>query len=509
MANLHKFTVTNKVANQIEVAGDLYERGESIYLPEHQANHYSQSSYITDGFLEYDGEVEVGETDMTPEFMDLYNAKFNFDKNILPAAPIKLASGLVKAVDPFGLPGADSAGGFKASRRLYIDKIGVKYTAGNSVASAGVRTPWHLVTAGDCTPVTPSVLTGFDLTAGTYTAATNGSIAAAAPITWAANDMLIVGYSEKFASVVCDMTAANTANTTITVWYWTASGWKEFLDENDFATTEDYTMETSGRTLSRAAAGDKARIVWWSKPTDWIAGGPNGSGINSSTYCVGIKFSGALTNLAGCSVYPVLDRPIADIKLGSANFGTENYYTYKAGVWSYGFDINGWGAAGDAIYISTDNMWDSLYIDMSANVNAVATGLAFAYWNGVEWLSMSVTDGTAAVPGTPFAQDGWLTITSPLHPSDWKKCLGTTINSNLSGTRELYWFRITRVSGGTTSANTAITSVENQVLATRVWHYFDVQGEGFVDDGENINVICMLEDADVDGVEIMAIASDV
>ncbi len=509
MANLHKFIVSNKVTGNIEVAGSLYTAGDEIYLPEHQANHYSKSSYLINGLLEYVGEVEVSDTVMTEEFMTLYDAKLGPKKNILPVMAIKLATNLVKAVDPFAVVGADSAGGFIASRRMYLDKIGVKYMVGTSVAGAAVRPPWFLVTAGTPSLVSPSVLTAYDYSAGIYTAATNGSIAAAAPITWAANDMLIVGYTEKFASVMFDMGTASSASTTVRAFYWTASGWKEFLDEDGNATLFDYTAEVAGKTLSRVApSGDKTRMVWWVKPDDWITGGPIGSGISNSDYCVGIQVSGALTALATCSVYPVTDRPLTHVNLGSYDYGVEHVYTYKSSTWSYGFDINGWGSAGDVIVLSTENKWTSLFIDMSANVNDVATGLAYAYWNGVEWVSLTCTDGTAAPAGTPFAQDGWITITSPI-PTDWKKCVGTDIDPNLAGVGELYWFRISRSSGGPTKAATAATSVENHVIAANVWHYFNIKDDGFVDAGEPINFICAFEEGTVDKIEIMAIGSDI
>lgn len=508
MANLHKFVVTDKVAGYIEVAGDLYVTGDIIYLPEHQVNHYQKSSYIINGLLEYAGEVEPADTSMTEEFMTLYDAKFAPNKNILPIFAIKLATGLAKAVDPFGVPAADSAGSFTPSRRLYVSKIGIKYLAGNSVAGAGVRPPWYLVTAGSCLPITPSVLTAYDYTAGTYTAATNGSIAAAAPIPWAANDMLIVGYTDKFSSVVWSIGTVSNQSTSVTAFYWTASGWKEFLDENGIATLVDFTEETAGRTLTSATANDKTRMVWWTQPTDWIAGGPNGAGISTSDYCVALKFSGALTNLADTSVYTVLDRPLTYFKLGSYYQGTEHFYTYKAATWSYGFDIDGWGAAGDAVYIATDNKWTSLYVDMSANVNVVSTTVVFEYWNGAEWIAMTVTDGTDTGGNTPFAQDGWLTITSPI-PVDWEPALGSDINSNITATGNYFWFRIRRTAGGTTSAGTAINLVENQVLSPNVWQYYNIIDEGLVEAGEPIHMICMLEDADMDGVEVMAIAADI
>ena len=521
MANLHKFIVTDKVSGYIDIAGDLREAGDVVFLPEHQANYFSKSSYLINGLVEYAGEAEVEDVishygaaalpyaAMSEELMSLYDAKFAPNKNIFPVLPIKLATGLAANVDPFAIQGADSAGQYTASRRLYVSKIGVRYTTGTAVAGAEVRTPWHLVTAGTPTLGSPSTLSSYDDTAGTYTAATNGAIAAAAPIAWAANDILIVGYTEKFSSAMFDMTVPSNQANAITAYYWTASGWKEFLDENGSATVTDYTAETAGRTLSRAAAGDKARIVWWTQPTDWITGGPNGSGASSSDYCVGIKFSGALTNLANCSVYPVLDRPIADVKLGSANFSIGDVWSYKAAAYINSFDIDGWGAAGDALYIGFEEKFDSLYIDMSANVNAAATAIGYAYWNGAAWVAMTCTDGTAAVPGTPFAQDGWITITTPRSPSDWAKCSGTDIDSNLSTTDKLYWFRINRTGGGTTTAATAVTDAEFYVPAVNTWHYFDVKNDGFVDDGERINFICMLENANVDVVEIMAIASDI
>jgi hypothetical protein len=418
---------------------------------------------------------------------------------------IKLSTSLVKAVDPVGVQSADCAGSFIATRRMYVNKVGVKY----GVITSGEYAPWFLVTSGDTTLVTPSVLKAYNYDVGTYTTCTNGSIAAATPITWAASDKLIIGYSEKFSSVQFDMSAGSNQTATATAYYWTTAGWKQFLDVNDIATLVDYTAETSGQTLSRAAAGDKARMVWWTQPTDWVPGGPEGSGAGYTDYCVGIQFSGVLTTLAGCSVYPVIDRPLANIKLGTSIFGTEHYYTYKGTTWTNTIDLDGWGAVTDAIYISVDHKFDGLYVDMTGgSVNAAATTLAFAYWNGVNWVSMTCADGTAAVPGTPFAQDGWITITSPKNPSDWVKVTASAVNSNLYGAGTQYWFRITATALGPLSAGTAIDALEANQPATNNWLWYDIKDEGFVDAGDPIKITVMLDEANIDVVDFAVIATD-
>jgi len=505
MANLHKFIVTNKVAGLISVDGGTYSAGEILYMPEHQVDYFLKSSYLINGLLEYAGEVEPGDTSMTAEFMTLYDAKLAPKKNILPTSMIKLSTSLVKAINPLGVAGADVAGGFTAGRRMYVNKVGVKY----GTITSGERAPWFLATAGDVNLVTPTVLKAYDYTAGTYTACTNGSIAAATPITWAANDKLIVGYSEKFSSAQFDMTTPCNTTTTATVYYWTADGWKEFLDLNGLDTTVDYTEVSEGMTLSSPITNAKTRIVWWTQPTDWISDGPPGSGASPTDYCIGISFSGSLAPLIGCSVYPVLDRPLVGMKLGTDNFGVEHTWSYKGAVWSYGFDIDGWGAAGDALYIGVDHKFDGLYVDMSSDVNAASTTIAFAYWNGVNWVSMTCTDNTDTGGNTPFAQDGWITITSPKNPSDWVKVTASTINSNMAGAGTQYWFRITRTAGGTTSVNTAIDALEANQPATNNWLWYDVNDEGLVEPGDPIKVTVMLAEADIDVVDFVAVASDI
>jgi hypothetical protein len=504
MANLHKFVVTDKVAGLISVDGGTYSAGEIIYMPEHQVDYFLKSSYLINGLLEYAGEVEPGDTSMTAEFMTLYDAKLAAKKNILPTSMIKLSTSLVKNVNPLGVAGADVAGGFVAGRRMYVNKVGVKY----GVVTSGERAPWFLATAGDVTLVTPTVLRAYDYTAGTYTACTNGSISFTSPITWAVNDMLVIGYSEKFSSAQFDMTDQSHISTTATAYYWTVDGWKEFLDLNGFDTTVDYTEVSEGITLSSPITNAKTRIVWWTQPTDWLSGGPNFSEASPTDYCIGIKFSGGLANLTGCSVYPVLDRPLVGMKLGTDNFGVEHTFTYKGAVWSYGFDIDGWGVAGDALYISIDHKFDGIYVEMD-NLNGVSTTLAYAYWNGVNWVTMTCSDGTDTGGNTPFAQDGWITITTPKNPSDWVKVTGSTINTNMAAAGTQYWFRITRTAGGTTTGGTSITNLEANQPATNNWLWYDVNDEGLVDDGDPIKITVMLKEANIDVVDFAAIASDI
>ena len=509
MANLHKFIVTDKVAGNLQVDGNLYTAGDPIYLPEHQCNYFLKSSYMINGLVEYAGEVEPEDMPMTDEFMELYDAKFGPRRNILPVLPIKLATGLVANVDPFGVQSADSAGGFASSRRMYVSKIGIRCGTWHSVAAASLDIPWYLATAGAPQLVAPALLVGYDDTAGTYATATNGAVAAAAPFAWAADDLLIIGYTEKFASVMCDMTAACTAGTLASAFYWTAEGWKQFVDHDGNATFTDYTRQNVARTMSRAAAGDKTRMVWWAKPTDWIPGGPNGSGANDSTYCVAIQFDGALTNLAGGSFYPVLDKPLANMQLGSNHFEVGQIVSFKGGLYITALAdlLTGWGGAGDFLYIGFPNKFDSLYVDMSANVNANASVLSFAYWNGAEWLAVAASDGTIAPAGTTLGQDGWITITAPMHPSDWAKVSGPSINANLTDAGEFYWFRIN--SNNALSAATAATAMSNFVPATNTWVYFPAQNEGFVEAGEPIMITCQTPEANIGATQIMAVASDI
>ena len=68
-------------------------------------------------------------------------------------------------------------------------------------------------------------------------------------------------------------------------------------------------------------------------------------------------------------------------------------------------------------YIFDPAPFDHLRVVLGAATNSFYSPLELAYWNGSAWLAINgVSDGTALVEGTPFAQSGDITWT---RPNDW------------------------------------------------------------------------------------------
>ncbi len=501
MANIFKFRVTNKVEDKtIGIGIGNYSAGDTIYLNEKQVNQAQIRNNIQKGYLEPAGEDD---SLISEEMMDYYNGSQQFNKNYLPVSSVELVQPLA-AAGQINIQANDLSGNLSLNKRVAIDKLFTRFSA----ASVTETMPKLLVSAGEASPVTPTLLTGYDNTAGTYTAATNGSIAVNAPFVWAANDMLIVGYSEKFSSVVCDMTTANSNATSATAYYWNGTEWVEFTSFND------YTEEVATMTLSRVSAGDKTRMVWWEKPDAWVAGGPTGSGATDSMYCVAIKFSGVLTALAGGSVYPVLDTPIADISLGYGEFAPEAV-TLKLGA-AYS-DIIAAAPATLTSFTTTDYIWlgfskkvSGFYVDVTAtnanNVTAVLT-----YWNGQAWTACpAVTDGTNAGLGT-FAQDG--TITMANIPADWQTI--DAASTNVTGTNtpattstdSLYWLRYT-VSGAMDAVGVTAT-VNRGVPGLNYWYEYETVDQTYVDANDDIHVVVVEPENTIAGLTVQAVIDDI
>ncbi len=498
MANIFKFTVTNKVKDTVGLGIGNYAAGDTIYLNEKQLNIASIRNALKYGYLEPAGEDD---SQVSENMMDYYNGSQLFNKNYLPVSTIEL-------VNPIGTGGiinvqaTDLCGDLSINKRVSVDKLLTRFSAASATATA----PRLLTVAGDSSLVTPTLLTAYDDTAGTYTAATNVAIAAAVPIAWAADDMLIVGYTEKFSSIVCDMiTPSNQANVA-TPYYWDGTQWVEF------STNTDYTIETAGRTLSRAAAGDKTRMVWWEMPDAWVTGGPSGSLATSTDYCVAIKFSGALTNLAGCSVYPTLDKPIADIKLGYDEWAPEAVILKLGAVYSDETDAI---ATIDA-FNTTDYIWlgfakpvSGFYVDVT-NTNANASVLAVEYWNGLSFQNTpAVTDGTDNL-GATLAKDGMVSLASV--PTDWQKAVAS--NTDITGTNtpatisteELYWLRVS-VSVQLDAAVSAL--IDRGYPPLNYWVEYETIEQSYVDANDTIKVIVTEPENTIGGLTIQAVITDI
>ena len=503
MANIFKFQATNKVKNSLGLGFGSVSAGDVFKLTDTQLKKSSVRNALRLGYIK---PMAEDSSEISEDMMEYWDGTVSYTKNLMPAFSVQVvppiaANTLVNVVS------ADLSNGYKLGRKSVITGVNAKFST--APLTAATNAPRLLMTAGDDNIITPTLLTAYDDTAGTYTAATNGAIAAAAPIVWAANDILIVGYTEKFSSVLCDMTAASNQANVATPYYWDGTEWVAF------EASTDYTVETAGRTLSRASAGDKARMVWWETPDAWVAGGPNGSGAVSTDYCVGIKFSGALTNLAGGSVYPVLDKPIADMNLGTSGLAAPTAVAQKLGaVYTDQTDIAvAWAmnafTTTDYIWVGFESPQSGFAVDLTG-VNANAETAELTYWNGQEWASCpTVTDGTEA-GGATWAQDGTITMASI--PTDWTPISAT--DSNVMGanapatvtTDNLYWLRYT-VTGPLDAAGTGV--ILYGVPGRNVWHQFDSMYTTYIDENDEIHIFVVNENATIAALEINAMAADI
>jgi len=502
MANIFKFRVTTKVQNTLGLGIGNYSANDTIYVNEKQLKTASFRNAIKNGYIEPAGEDD---SKVSSVMMDYYNGSQGFGKNYLPVSTVELVQ-QIAAGSIVNVQGTDLCGGMSLGKRVAIDKIMAKFTTASSTAGM----PRLLVVAGDSSPVTPTLLTAYDYTAGTYTAATNGSIAAAAPITWAANDMLLVAYTEKFASVVCDMTTPSNQATTATPYYWDGSTWVVF------PAYHDYTVETTGRTLSRASALDKTRMVWWEKPDDWVAGGPSGSGAPITDYCVGIKFSGALTALAGGSVYPVLDTPIADVSLGTSEWIPQAVVlnlngTYSDITASAANTLNSFGTSTSYIWLGFNQKVSSFYVDVT-NTNTNASTAVVTYWNGTSFASCpTITDGSINATAT-FGKDGAISMAAI--PEDWSKATAATVVESANNvpttisTDQLFWLRFA-TSAAFDASVTANFAVNTGQPVVNKWYEFDTAENTFVDVNDTIKVIIAEPENNIANLTIQAVLTDI
>jgi len=512
-ANFLKFRCTWAGRGKFVCGQRALDYGEEIILPADKAARYVKHNDIAKGYMEFLGGAEEADAAFSTNIQDYLEGKSgHFRRNILPASTSVLKPAGVTDVQ------GDDAGDFvEVNRDMAISKILGRVPT----ISTGLDAPRFLVSSGDMQKVTPSALRYYDNSTGAYGAMTNGSIDAAAPITWAANDLMIIGYTEKFRSVNVSVdTAAATAGAINQVSYWNGSAWVTF---DDFV---DYTKEPAAtNSFDRAgfATDTNIRVVWWEAPQDWKPGGPAGSGVPHNTYAVAMRVSGALTTLDGARFYPVLDTPIADLDMGYSALTGEivavvgkvgaTYTDYSDGS-AVILDLD----ATDYVYIGTTNpVGGHNWFVTVANVGAVNTQLQ--YWTGSDWSGIATvaTDAWAGTltDNTDGGQDFDTTgaITWAVQPSDWVKTAYTGFGATEAAafaalgtlvTDELYWIRYS-ASGPTTATAAAIPNAA--VYGTVAWYPF-VPQNSYVHDGDNLHAHVIDEDATGD-VELLVVMADV
>jgi len=502
MANIYKFQVTNKVQNTLGLGFANVAAGDTFYLVDTQLQNALVRNAIQQGYVE-----PVGEDDsvVTGIMMDYFDAKLKFSKNVFPSSAVTVVPPIASA-GIINVVAADLSDGYLFGRKIAITGIEARFSTASSAAAA----PRLLVTAGNQTPVTPTLLTAFDYNVGSYTAATNGSIANNAPITWAASDQLIIGYTSKFASVVFAKTTANSASTLAVPYYWDGSAWVVFPSYTD------YTKEVTGKTFSRVGNVDKTRIVWWETPDDWVAGGPTGSLALPTDYCIALQFNGVLTALAAASLYPVLDRPIADVNLGYDTWAPDSVvqklgvtYTDQTGI------AVAWSTSGmtttDYIWVGFDKKASGFYVNIDGDQLAART-MVLTYWNGKVWSSVTATatDGTADA-GATLGQDGTISLVTV--PVDWTPAAATDTTGGFPGastpttvtTDELYWLRYS-VSGALDANGTCV--ILRGAPSVNTWTHFEPEQMTFVDANEELHMNVTDENSAIAATTINVMVGD-
>lgn len=502
MANFLKFRITEKVGDKQFGLGGLgaFRAGQIVTCTSDQAHKWIKTRDIADGFIEPMGEND-GE-DWSENIRSYIDGVAGFTSNTLPVSEVTLTANATPDAQ-----GLELAGSLTLDRRVAVDKFLVNHTT----ASGGNLVPLVLASAGDPVTVDAVNVIGYDDSLGTYHLQASNTMAAAitGATAWAADDLAIIGCTEKFASVVWTIGTAANAGSVFTAAYWNGGAWVDFTE------TTDLTLEAAaGDSLGRT--DDNTRTIWWEKPVDWLPGGPTNSGCVDSAYYVALKTDGALTTLAGAIPYPCLDTPLGVINLGLRSKDVDAMVslidTTVTDSTSATAVLTGMDATDDYVYVASDQLFRGVAVDMDgANVNAAASILTAAYWNGRTWVAVAITDGTSTGTGTAavtLSQDGDITIANL--PFDWVPAaastdLGFTPPSTLS-TEELYWLRFA-INAGITDA-TAIADA--WVLPpVETWYEVNAYPNSFVEAGEPFKLFVNDEDATAAGVVVKAVVMDV
>ena len=528
MANFNKFKVTWEGSGSIFVGGQLRSSGDEFTLTSDQVDRYIKTSDFEDGFIIPLDENSSAYSDDIQRQLDGKSKAFSKNNFAAPDVLNLVTTTTAGAgAGGVGYVGNEISGGVDLGRRGAVAKI-LSRTPARAVFAATYE-PRLLVSAGEETRVAPTIVKKYVALTGAYSDLTNGSIVAANLA--AANDMLVVGYTEKFASVAFQVgTANNAAQLFDNVYYWNGSAWTAFDSVSDFTTV------TYDGTSSLGKTGSVSRVAWFTEPTDWVLGGPTGSGCGELNYCVALRIDGAFANLASCGVYPVMDTPIADIMLGT-NIGTfdavvtsmgagpvvytdETSHAASATTDDVGaqLGIQGAGATHGTMILGYSTPFQAFAVTIgSGGPNIVDEKMVINYWNGVAWSADAknaaavwagvVTDDTYA-SGT-LINSGIVSITAL--PSDWRPAVMTDLTGfTATGlttvtTDTLYWIRLS-----TANQLTAGTNISQITVAapSKTWLETAPVGSSFIEAGEQLRVSVMDSETTAT-VEMKAVLMDV
>jgi len=236
----------------------------------------------------------------------------------------------------------------------------------------------------------------------------------------------------------------------------------------------------------------------------------------STDYCIALQFDGVLTALAAGSLYPVLDRPIADVNLGYDTWAPDAV-VQKLGV-TYTDRTGGavaWSTSGmtttDYIWVGFDKKASGFYVDITG-VQAAARTMVLTYWNGKAWSSVTATatDGTAN-GGATLAKDGTVSLVTV--PVDWTPAAATDTTTGFPGTStpatvttdELYWLRYS-VSAALDANGTCV--IVRGAPSVNTWTHFEPEQMTFVDADEYLHMNVTDEDSTIAATTINVMVGD-
>jgi hypothetical protein len=246
-------------------------------------------------------------------------------------------------------------------------------------------------------------------------------------ITWDNDDVVLIGYSEPFNKVTWNVYVAGTENDVVATqacFYYDGTA---FVGVSNFS---DGTL-SGGKTLKQAGT------MSWTIEPDWLPCTINGT----EAYWIMLNASATLTaGVQILEVYVTVDQATTE----NPNF-VDLSEAYDSDATTY--ELLNLGTE-DYLYVGYGTKFNKITFNVGT-VNAVASTLTGAYWNGSAWTSVTITDGTKSGT-TTLAQNGDVTFTIP---DDWE---ANTVNSI-----ETYWIRL-----DVSVALTPLMSI-NEITVTR------------------------------------------
>ncbi len=453
--NLHRYLVTYNGPGRYGVGNNSYAAGDIFVLDERQAKKYIKTADILAGNLEYMGEVDATDGPFSTNAQNQLDGIPGFKSNITPVVAVDLAL----PDTAFDTATSLALVNFPIRRRMMLDKIVTKVglwpSVGDGAGTLNLDNRVNLLfTKGDAGAVTAQITThGWLDDNGTMTSLGLPDTGTVLDTMVAAQDAIYIGYSSKFAALYIDIVDAspNGNASVLSGAYWDGTTWTTFTDFTDMTVRLGATLAADGI------------ITWYNEPSDWVKGGTAtaaASALADTQYWIQLTISANLDADTEIERITIPDeKPLANIEMIAYNGRFDAVIqeddttltdqtaafasTTAAGLQNM---LGGqWVAAEDALYFGAADIYGGIVMDIGTTPNAAAgANTAYAYWNGYEWVALTVVDGTLAT-ATELAVDG---LVSWVHPLNWKAATASEITLPATApttitTDSLYWIQVT------------------------------------------------------------------